>query len=105
MPPATGTRTTPEPLSNTQCRIVGTPNPCLGGAIRWRRSTVRNAIGAGVPVDGYFVWSLLDSFEWAFGYSQRFGIVRVDYDTLERVPKASAHWVSEIARSNLVPAS
>jgi len=50
------------------------------------------AIEAGVPVAGYFVWSLLDNFEWAQGYSQRFGIVYVDFDTLERVPKASFRW-------------
>jgi beta-glucosidase len=45
-----------------------------------------------VPVRGYFVWSLLDNFEWAFGYSKRFGIVYVDFDTLERVPKTSYEW-------------
>jgi beta-glucosidase len=50
------------------------------------------AVEAGVPVAGYFVWSLLDNFEWAFGYSRRFGIVYIDYPTLERVPKASFHW-------------
>ncbi len=47
---------------------------------------------AGVPVHGYFVWSLLDNFEWAHGYAKRFGIVYVDYPTLERGPKASYHW-------------
>lgn len=46
----------------------------------------------GVPVDGYFAWSLLDNFEWAFGYEKRFGLIYVDYDTQERVPKDSAHW-------------
>jgi beta-glucosidase len=50
------------------------------------------AVKEGVPVAGYFVWSLLDNFEWADGYSQRFGIVYVDFDTLERVPKASYAW-------------
>jgi beta-glucosidase len=55
-------------------------------------AAVGRAIEAGVPVRGYFLWSLLDNFEWAHGYSKRFGIVFVDYPTLERVPKASARW-------------
>jgi beta-glucosidase len=53
---------------------------------------IGRAIEAGVPVAGYFVWSLLDNFEWAYGYSKRFGIVYVDYPTLERVPKTSFDW-------------
>jgi len=55
-------------------------------------AAVERAVEAGVPVEGYFVWSLLDNFEWAEGYRRRFGIVYVDYPTLERVPKASFHW-------------
>jgi len=51
-----------------------------------------HAIEQGVAVRGYFVWSLLDNFEWAFGYTRRFGIVYVDFQTLERVPKASYDW-------------
>ena len=50
---------------------------------------VRRALDAGVPVAGYFVWSLLDNYEWALGYEKRFGLVHVDFDTLERTPKAS----------------
>ena len=49
-----------------------------------------DAVDAGVDVRGYFYWSLLDNFEWAWGYAKRFGIVRVDYDTQERTPKDSA---------------
>ena len=49
-------------------------------------------MAAGVPVAGYFVWSLLDNFEWAHGYARRFGLVYVDYQTLERIPKSSFHW-------------
>jgi len=51
---------------------------------------ILDAIDKGVPVHGYFYWSLLDNFEWAWGYDKRFGIVRVDYDTQERTPKDSA---------------
>jgi beta-glucosidase len=55
-------------------------------------AAIEDAIGDGVPVRGYFVWSLQDNFEWAHGYSRRFGIVYVDYHTLERVPKSSYRW-------------
>jgi beta-glucosidase len=53
------------------------------------------AIGVGVDLRGYFVWSLLDNFEWAQGYSKRFGLVYVEYASQRRVPKASAHWYRE----------
>jgi beta-glucosidase len=55
-------------------------------------AAVGRAVADGSPIKGYFVWSLLDNFEWAFGYSKRFGIVYVDYPTLERVPKDSFYW-------------
>ena len=55
-------------------------------------ASVGQAVEEGVPVRGYFVWSLLDNFEWAHGYSKRFGIVYIDYPTLERVPKDSFNW-------------
>lgn len=54
---------------------------------------------AGADVRGYLAWSLLDNFEWAWGYTRRFGIVRVDFETQERIPKASARWFSEVART------
>ena len=52
----------------------------------------------GVPVNGYFLWSLMDNFEWSWGYSKRFGIIHVDYESQARRPKASAHWYSEFIR-------
>jgi beta-glucosidase len=51
-----------------------------------------DAIAEGVPLAGHFVWSLLDNFEWQHGYGMRFGLVYVDYPTLERVPKGSYYW-------------
>jgi beta-glucosidase len=63
---------------------------------------LRRAIAAGVPVEGYFAWSLLDNFEWAHGYARRFGLVYVDYPTLERTPKASFYRYRDlIARERL----
>ncbi|GAA3707095.1 GH1 family beta-glucosidase [Nonomuraea antimicrobica] len=58
------------------------------------------AIDAGVPLEGYFAWSLMDNFEWAWGYGKRFGLVRVDFETQERLLKDSALWYSEIIRQN-----
>lgn len=60
---------------------------------------VRAAIGEGADVRGYFVWSLLDNFEWTWGYGKRFGIVYVDYPTQRRIPKASAIWYSRLIGS------
>ena len=61
------------------------------------------AIKDGVSLVGYFVWSLLDNFEWAWGYQKRFGIVYVDFGTQRRIPKSSARFYSEVARANAVP--
>ena len=60
------------------------------------------AIQAGVPLAGYFQWSLMDNFEWAKGYTQRFGMVWVDYETQQRIPKDSAHWYKEAAAQNAI---
>jgi beta-glucosidase len=58
------------------------------------------AINEGVDVRGYFHWSLMDNFEWADGYRQRFGLVHVDYQTQKRTAKDSAHWFSSVIRTN-----
>ncbi len=68
------------------------PDPQRISYIERHLGAVAHAIDEGVPVRGYFVWSLLDNFEWAFGYTKRFGIVYVDFETLERVPKESFSW-------------
>lgn len=61
-------------------------------------AAMRDAISEGADVRGYFVWSLLDNFEWGAGYGQRFGLVHVDYKTQKRTPKASAHWYRQMIR-------
>jgi beta-glucosidase len=66
---------------------------------------ISRAIEGGAPVEGYFVWSLLDNFEWANGYAKRFGIVYVDYPTLERVPKSSFYWYRDLIAGATRPAS
>ena len=63
-------------------------------------SAARQAMNNGVPLAGYFVWSLMDNFEWAEGYRQRFGIVWVDYETQQRIPKDSALWYRDVIAAN-----
>ena len=66
--------------------------------LRDHLGAILDAIDGGVPVGGYFYWSLMDNFEWAWGYEKRFGIVRVDYDTQVRTPKDSAIEYSAVIR-------
>jgi beta-glucosidase len=61
---------------------------------------LHEAIAQGVDVRGYFCWSLLDNFEWAEGYSKRFGLVFVDYPTQRRIPKASSRWYADVVARN-----
>lgn len=68
--------------------------------LRAHLRAVHEAIRQGADIRGYFAWSLLDNLEWAYGFSKRFGLVHVDYQTLQRTPKASAHFYSRVIASN-----
>lgn len=68
-------------------------------------SAVRRAITDGADVRGYYLWSLMDNFEWAYGYEKRFGAVYVDFATLARTPKSSARWYGEAARTGTLPSA
>jgi beta-glucosidase len=74
------------------------------GFLHQHLQALHQAIGEGSRVEGYYAWSLMDNFEWMAGYSQRWGLVRVDFDTLARSPKTSATWYSAAAASNGIPA-
>ncbi len=63
-------------------------------------NAVHRAIQNGVPITGYMQWSLMDNYEWAEGYTQRFGMVYVDYETQQRIPKASAYWYRDAIVAN-----
>jgi beta-glucosidase len=64
---------------------------------------VHECLAEGIDVRGYIHWSLLDNFEWAFGYRPKFGLVAVDRQTFARHPKPSALWLGEVARSRSLP--
>jgi beta-glucosidase len=70
--------------------------------LRGHFAAAHAAIAQGVDLRGYSVWSLLDNYEWADGYSQRFGIVFVDYGTQQRIPKSSAYWMRDVIAANAV---
>jgi beta-glucosidase len=68
--------------------------------LRSHITEVNRAIQSGVNLKGYFTWSLMDNFEWAFGYEKRFGLVHVDFETLVRTKKDSYYWFQKVATSN-----
>jgi beta-glucosidase len=78
-------------------------DPDRVGYIRAHLEAVHHAIADGADVRGYFVWSLMDNFEWAYGYSKRFGVIRVDYDTQQRTIKDSGHFYAGVAKANALP--
>lgn len=78
----------------------GVDDPSRVAFLREHLLAVRRAIDEGAMVEGYHAWSLLDNFEWARGYTQRWGLVRVDFETQARTRKASADWYAEVARTH-----
>ena len=72
-------------------RAGGVDDPARTAYLAAHLAAVQRALAAGVPVAGYYVWSLLDNYEWSLGYEKRFGLVHVDFKTLQRTPKASYH--------------
>jgi beta-glucosidase len=67
------------------------PDPKRLQYLKDHLAAARRAISDGVPLQGYMLWSLMDNYEWAYGYEERFGLVHVDFDSLKRTPKASYH--------------
>ncbi|WP_030675574.1 GH1 family beta-glucosidase [Streptomyces cellulosae] len=94
-----GDRLPPVVITENGCSYEGVDDQnriaYLDGHVR----AVHDALDAGVDVRGYFVWSLLDNFEWAEGYARRFGLVHVDFASLKRTPKASYDWYRELLRA------
>ncbi|WP_413253740.1 GH1 family beta-glucosidase [Streptomyces pseudovenezuelae] len=94
-----GDRLPPVVITENGCSYTGVDDQdritYLDGHIR----AVHKAVEAGVDVRGYFVWSLMDNFEWAEGYARRFGLVHVDFETLARTPKASYAWYRDLLRA------
>jgi beta-glucosidase len=96
-----GDRLPPVYITENGCSIGDTPDDqrridYLEGHLR----SLRQAMDDGVDVRGYFQWSLMDNFEWAAGYSQRFGLVHVDFETQRRTPRTSFGWYRDLIRSS-----
>jgi beta-glucosidase len=66
--------------------------------LRGHLQEIVKARAAGLPVEGYFAWSLMDNFEWSEGYTLRYGIVHVDFETQRRTPKDSAHFIRSLSK-------
>jgi len=71
--------------------------------LRRHFTAAHRAMERGVDLRGYQVWSLMDNFEWGYGYSKRFGIVYIDFDTQERILKDSAKWYTQLIANRTIP--
>ncbi|MEW2415549.1 GH1 family beta-glucosidase [Streptomyces sp. NPDC046866] len=102
-----GDRLPPVYITENGCSYGDGPDPATGRIADTRRiayhdghlRALHRAMEEGVDVRGYFIWSILDNFEWAEGYRQRFGLVHVDYETLARTPKESYAWYRGVIKS------
>jgi beta-glucosidase len=94
-----GERLPPVTITENGCAYEGLDDRDRIAYLDGHLRALHTAMEAGVDVRGYFVWSLLDNFEWAEGYARRFGLVHVDFATRERTPKASYHWLREALRA------
>lgn len=101
----------PGPIYMTENGCAMDDRPDYDGQVHdlWRKEYIRTHLGQlldlreeGVPVQGYFAWSLMDNFEWQYGYAKRFGLVRVDYQTQQRTLKTSARWYERCAKDRLL---
>jgi beta-glucosidase len=113
-----GVRMVSDALGKTDLPVVITENGCATedgvtssgevldlSRVMYQRSYLRNAhraVAEGYPLKGYFHWSLLDNFEWSWGYTRRFGITRVDFQTQQRIPKQSFRWYQQTIGENRV---
>ncbi|MER6155478.1 GH1 family beta-glucosidase [Streptomyces sp. NPDC001868] len=93
-----GDRLPPVVITENGCSYEGVDDQRRVAYLDGHVRALHRAVEAGVDVRGYFVWSLLDNFEWAEGYARRFGLVHVDFDTLERTPKTSYGWYRDVLR-------
>ncbi|MFG3661136.1 GH1 family beta-glucosidase [Streptomyces sp. NPDC047706] len=94
-----GERLPPVVITENGCSYEGLDDQARIAYLDGHVRALHAALAAGVDVRGYFVWSLLDNFEWAEGYARRFGLVHVDHETLQRTPKASYRWFAELLRA------
>ncbi|MEU6350585.1 GH1 family beta-glucosidase [Streptomyces sp. NPDC047072] len=93
-----GDRLPPVVITENGCSYDGLDDRARIAYLDGHVRALHKAVEAGVDVRGYFVWSLMDNFEWAEGYAQRFGLVHVDFDSLVRTPKASYAWYRDLLR-------
>ncbi|MFD9910025.1 GH1 family beta-glucosidase [Streptomyces sp. NPDC059063] len=97
-----GDRLPPLVITENGCAYDGVDDQARIAYLDGHLRALHRALESGVDVRGYFVWSLLDNFEWAEGHRQRFGLVHMDYDSLARTPKSSYYWLRDVLRAQAV---